>query len=83
MGKNGYNNTMGPRDFVRAGKCDMCYKYCSGVQMHSSGKRTVFICKICDGELYETVAEREKEEWVKFGRIRNQRNRRRNNRRNE
>jgi len=69
------NNTMGLWDFIRAGRCDMCFVGCSGVQMHSSGARTVFICKVCDHELYNSAAEREKREWIKYGKIKNQRRR--------
>jgi len=73
------------RDYVRVGTCSRCRKIDVSIVVHHppSGDRPFSVCNYCSKDLWDSVGESNKENFLKWGSVTKQRKRDHTNRDNK
>jgi hypothetical protein len=58
---------MNDNNYTTTTTCDECGAKAPGVMLHQAGAPVMFICKNCDGKMYERQARQDINAWLEGG----------------
>ena len=56
-------------EFIKSCRCQICERYGSCAVMKDPIMGTLEVCKSCDPDTYDRVAEKQKEGWMSRGKV--------------